>query len=399
MGNKIKREIDGEIGVDGVIKYISSNSLNILGYEHSFMIGKSLQEFTHENIELDFERLGDEDKRICIPFNKIDKEVVYMDLEYDIFIERNFKKIIFSMVDVTKYISQEKKLKRILQIFEKTEDIIYSLDFKPEPNYVYLSPGIEKSLGYSLDEIGPDTSLPCEIVHPDNYEIQMQKSGGKVYNNQNFVTRYKHKLTGEYIWFEDHCMPFYNEQGELIRVDGICRNINHRKKLEEKLKYLSFHDALTGLYNRTYLEEKIKELDEYHETKVGIVVCDLDNLKYTNDKLGHYDGDQILKALGSVIMNSFDEKFVAARFGGDEFIIVLEGLEYEEMKREIANYKNKINRYNLENPKLPIKVSIGFAFTEYSKGNIRELFKKADKNMFKEKIKGKSIDQKTNIVE
>ncbi|SCZ02941.1 sensor domain-containing diguanylate cyclase [Alkaliphilus peptidifermentans] len=220
-----------------------------------------------------------------------------MDVECSLQQDNNSCTIIFSMFDVTKYILRQEKLNRVLQIFEKSDDIIYSFDLKPEPNYIYLSPAIEKCLGYSLDENKKNPFLACDVVHPDYYDVQVSKIRGEIDidSNQSFITRYKHKTSGEYIWFEDQCIPIYDEYGELRRIDGICRNIHERKQLEEKLWYLSYHDTLTGLYNRTYFEERIKELDEGRDVQAGIVICDLDNLKYINDKLGHYEGDQIIK--------------------------------------------------------------------------------------------------------
>jgi len=360
----------------------------VLGYENQFMIGKRINEFTNETLDINRIDLSDQNNRICIPFKKLSGEIIYMDIEFvDNKYSDNYKTI--SMVDVTKYVLQEEKLKRVLQIFEKSEDIIYSLDLKPKPSYVYLSPGIEKSLGYSLDNnVNPFNAL--EVIHPDYSYIQKRKLRGELGCNQSIVTRYKHYISGKYIWFEDYCMPIYNEAGDLVRIDGICRNIQDRKELEEKLKYLSYNDALTGLHNRTYLEENIKELDEKRDVKVGIIICDLDNLKHINDKLGHFEGDQLIKATGEIIKHSFKNKFVAARYGGDEFVIVLEDLRLEQMEAEVFKFKNRICQYNESTHlKLPIHISIGFSYSDNSRGNIREVFKRADKNMFNEKTKTK----------
>jgi len=382
------RELYVEIGQDDIIRNISFNSQEVLGYENQFMIGKRINEFTNETLDINRIDLSDQNNRICIPFKKLSGEIIYMDIEFvDNKYSDNYKTI--SMVDVTKYVLQEEKLKRVLQIFEKSEDIIYSLDLKPKPSYVYLSPGIEKSLGYSLDNnVNPFNAL--EVIHPDYSYIQKRKLRGELGCNQSIVTRYKHYISGKYIWFEDYCMPIYNEAGDLVRIDGICRNIQDRKELEEKLKYLSYNDALTGLHNRTYLEENIKELDEKRDVKVGIIICDLDNLKHINDKLGHFEGDQLIKATGEIIKHSFKNKFVAARYGGDEFVIVLEDLRLEQMEAEVFKFKNRICQYNESTHlKLPIHISIGFSYSDNSRGNIREVFKRADKNMFNEKTKTK----------
>ena len=390
--NIINRELYIEVGIDGVIIEVSPNCVIVLGYEPSDIIGKKFIEIALIDIQLLLEKI-EGNMETYIQIKKANGEIIYMDCA--IVCENN--KFFISMIDVTRFIKDRDRNERVLQIFEKSKDIIYSLDIKPEVKYVYLNPAIEKSLGYTLEENLKNPFIAFEIVHPEHKDIQMKKLNGDIECNQSLVTMYKHKITGEYIWFEDYCMPFYNEDGELIRIDGICRNIQDRKELEERLKYLSYHDALTGLCNRTYFEEQIKCLDEKKDTKVGIVICDLDNLKYVNDKLGHFEGDQLIKSIAEIIKNSFEEKFVASRFGGDEFVIVLEDLEKDEMKKEVQKFKNNINSYNSQNPTFPIQVSMGFAFAEHSQGNVYNVFKKADKNMFREKLQTKNFNYCTDL--
>lgn len=96
-----------------------------------------------------------------------------------------------------------------------------------------------------------------------------------------------------------------------------------RKELENRLRHLSFHDTLTGLYNRTYFDEEVARMKTGRQSPVGIIVMDLNGLKTANDTLGHNAGDALLKAAGEAIARSVRKDEVAARTGGDEFLVLL----------------------------------------------------------------------------
>jgi len=100
-------------------------------------------------------------------------------------------------------------------------------------------------------------------------------------------------------------------------------DITKRKAVEAELKFMSLHDSLTGLYNRISFEQEMQRLDREKFLSVGIIVCDVDGLKLVNDTLGHNAGDKILKTATDILKNSFREKDIIARIGGDEFAILL----------------------------------------------------------------------------
>jgi len=158
------------------------------------------------------------------------------------------------------------------------------------------------------------------------------------------------------------------------------------KKLYEESLYLSLHDALTGLYNRAFFEEEMKRIAGSREQTAGMMVCDVDGLKLINDTLGHKAGDLVLKAVATILMKSFRPDDIVARIGGDEYAVILHhNLEriFEENSRKISE---KINTYNIENPTVPISLSMGFAVSRELSVDMGALFKEADNSMYREKL-------------
>lgn len=152
----------------------------------------------------------------------------------------------------------------------------------------------------------------------------------------------------------------------------------------KKLTYLSYHDSLTGIHNRNYFEKQKEELN-IEDKSIGLIICDLDNLKFINDVFGHEVGDESIKRAAKIIQESVDGNGIVSRIGGDEYVVILENIEYKEVEIAVENIRETIKDYNLRNPQVLIQMSIGFEYSHKSMGRIEEIFRNADKNMYKEK--------------
>jgi len=107
------------------------------------------------------------------------------------------------------------------------------------------------------------------------------------------------------------------------QIAVICRDVTEKKKKEKEIRYLSFHDVLTGLYNRAFFEEELRRLDTGRHLPLSLVFLDVDGLKEVNDALGHEEGDRLLREIARVLQKSTREGDVITRWGGDEFVILL----------------------------------------------------------------------------
>jgi diguanylate cyclase (GGDEF)-like protein/PAS domain S-box-containing protein len=180
--------------------------------------------------------------------------------------------------------------------------------------------------------------------------------------------------------------PIIIDENKVIGGVGIVENISERKVAEKQLKYLSFHDSLTGLYNRAYFEQEMRRLETGRILPVGIIVCDVDGLKLVNDTMGHDTGDALLVAAAEVISQSFRGNDVVSRIGGDEFAVLIPGGSRVVVEDAYKRIKKAIDNYNRENIDLSLSMSVGLAVSSSENIKITELFKEADNSMYREKL-------------
>jgi len=180
--------------------------------------------------------------------------------------------------------------------------------------------------------------------------------------------------------------PKLNSSGDVEYVVCSAEDITERKRAEEQLKYLSLFDPLTRLYNRNYFEQEMKRLGAGRSDPVAVVVCDVDGLKLVNDTLGHSTGDMFLSTAADLIKECFRKDDVVARIGGDEFAVLLPNSDGQVVQDACKRVRSAIERYNNENPDLPLSISIGFAVSGKTSEPLDDVFKEADNNMYREKL-------------
>ena len=166
----------------------------------------------------------------------------------------------------------------------------------------------------------------------------------------------------------------------------IFTDITERKKNEERLKLMSFHDMMTGLYNRAYMMQEMVRLSTGRFNPIGVISCDIDGLKLVNDSLGHGAGDILIATVSKIISRCFRGSDVAARVGGDEFLVFLPFGSNEIVQAACQRLRDAMATHNQKNETTPISISIG-----WSTGNpetykdMEELITIADSLMYKEK--------------
>jgi diguanylate cyclase (GGDEF)-like protein/PAS domain S-box-containing protein len=198
---------------------------------------------------------------------------------------------------------------------------------------------------------------------------------------------------GHEAWVLTSKMPLKNRQGRIVGTMGISRDITDRKRAELRIHYMALHDALTGLPNRSLLEDLLTQaiaLACRNKKHVAVMMLDLDRFKYVNDSFGHHVGDQLLEEVSLRLRSALRESDIVARLGGDEFIICLPAIE-SLSDAELVSKKlieKLVEPLQIEDHCIKIGASIGICEYPTHGENSHQLLQAADVAMYEAKKKG-----------
>ena len=186
------------------------------------------------------------------------------------------------------------------------------------------------------------------------------------------------------VFYEITVSPLRDTTGRITGGIEVVRDASERKLVEERLRHLSSHDILTGLYNRNYFEEELERLQGGRQFPVSFIMADVDDLKVVNDTQGHRAGDELLKRSAILFREVFRSEDVVARIGGDEFAVVLPETDEATVSEVVERIRSGINAWNKAYP-IGIQLSLGSA-TSCSGDSLFEALKTADEQMYRDKV-------------
>lgn len=178
--------------------------------------------------------------------------------------------------------------------------------------------------------------------------------------------------------------PIKDDQEKMKGVVLIFRDATDKKQRQDEIKYLSFHDHLTGLYNRRFYEEELRRLDTKRNLPLTLIIGDINGLKLVNDSFGHIFGDKLIKKVSEVILRGSREDDIISRIGGDEFVVVLPKTDSTEAKQLIKRIENLTK--NEKVGELDISISFGCGTKHHSEEKIEDVFKRAEDQMYLNKL-------------
>ena len=287
--------------------------------------------------------------------------------------------------------SSQEELRERLEFIQVLIDTLPTPIFYNDPNGLYLgcNKAFEEQLGLKRDEILHKNV--CDLFPPDLaslYTGANEAAGNEPHTFEGSITC----ADGE-----SRDMIFYsaifNRSGSSCGgVVGALLDISDRKRSELKLRYLSTHDMLTGIYNRAYFDEELDRLKKGRKFPVSIVMADVDRLKEANDHLGHAAGDELLRHAAEVFRGAFRGDDVAARIGGDEFAAILPNTDESALIEALERLQAALILNNAEHPENPLSLSIGAA-TAHSGEELMAAWRMADQRMYGHK-KGRRSSSK-----
>ncbi|MBS9476832.1 sensor domain-containing diguanylate cyclase [Ancylobacter radicis] len=218
-------------------------------------------------------------------------------------------------------------------------------------------------------------------MHRHFREQLIELWNGKLFHQREVVN---YTLAGEelHVHLQFSVLPGHEHDWSLVQV--ALTDITARKKAEAYLEYLGKHDVLTQLYNRSFYADELNRLERKGPFPVTIIMIDLNNLKLVNDQLGHAAGDTLLRRAGEVLSKAVDRPSCAARIGGDEFAILLPGIDAAGGQAVMENIGKLIELNNQFYSATALSVSIGMA-TSLTGERLEQVVKRADFAMYQDK--------------
>lgn len=303
-----------------------------------------------------------------------------------------------------KQLAESERLHRY--IVNTSPDIIYILN--QEGFFTFINERIESLLGYSKEEIiGKHYSF---LVHHDDmeqakYVFNERRIGARA--AKNIELRLKCKDDGNSRHFKNRSIPIelsatgmYTGKGDsrksYVGTYGVARDVTERKIAEETINFQAYHDLLTKLPNRALLRDRLQlaiSQAKRDDESLAVMFLDLDRFKNINDTLGHMIGDELLQQVSSRLQDCIRAGDTLARFGGDEFTLMLPKLQ--NSRSDASKLAEKITEalkqpFNVDGHELYVSTSIGIALYPQDGSNIDSLIKHADVAMYHVKGQGKN---------
>jgi diguanylate cyclase (GGDEF)-like protein/PAS domain S-box-containing protein len=300
-------------------------------------------------------------------------------------------------IDVTESKRREEQLGYQAHLLENIQDAVMATD--EHFTLTAWNKGAEQMFGWRADEVlGRKVHEVVRSAYSEERLDQVLRELSE--SGQQRTDAVKYHKDGSPIYAEELTIALRGKQGEISGYLSIMRDLTERKESERlrrseaRLRYQAFHDLLTGLANRhlflEHLEQALRRTGRTRGRKVAVLFMDLDNFKLINDSLGHQLGDVLLTAVSERLQGCLRPHDTLARFGGDEFTVLLEEVANSNEAVQVAARILETFRspFVLDGREVVVTASIGIALGTASTKNAEEVLRDADTAMYRAKAQG-----------
>ena len=283
---------------------------------------------------------------------------------------------------------------KLASLVAKVPGAVFRCELTPPYRDLFMSAAIEDLTGYPHHRFSQDLEL-YDLI-PDRHRAELDAEIARaVAAHRPYLVEYEiEHRDGRLRWIEERGQVHYGDDGEPLWIDGAMTDLTLRKELEERLAHDATHDPLTGLLNRTRLLEHLEQAlarSERLGSLTAVLFVDLDRFKLVNDALGHTAGDELLVHFTRRLRSVLRESDLAARPGGDEFVIVCTDLDGPSEAEAIANRVSQVlsDPFTVSGRTVFVTASIGIAYGE-SGANAGDLLRSADAAAYRAKDRGRN---------
>lgn len=391
----------------GIIQAVNQPTTQLLGYDAEELIGENIKilipEGMHRNQHDDylkqatgkFKRILNKDRMLFSQHKDghlIPSEISVSTLNLD-----NETQFLGVIRDISERFELMQRLASEEQLYRNTFELaaVGIAHIGLDGHWLRVNQALENILGY--DGASLQSITLQQVVHPEDVSLDQRERLKLLSDELDKYTldlRFIHR-DGRTLWAE-FCVALARDiQHQPLYFIAVLEDISLRKNMTERLKHMASKDFLSGLYNRrTFMQEAARELAHSIQNYqcMSLILLDIDHFKSINDEYGHQIGDEAIKHIAKHLSQSARNVDILARFGGEEFIVVLGNTQESEAAEIAERMRLRLcnNTLNTDDMTLSVTASFGVSCSNHSITSLEQLISQADKSMYQAKIRGRN---------
>ena len=387
------------LSAEGTIRDLNALTLELTGLTRDDLVGHSFARMVAAD---DYSRLGvmwqamllaEEVDKPIFELRHVDGSVAVVEADVHTPVH-DPNRVVVALRDITQRVAESAELEQAQTRFRlafQSAPIGMVMSSAATGRLLDVNEALAEMLGFQRsDLIGASLQ---DITHPDDWNVsrlQLASAADGAASSYKLDQRYI-RADGQVVWARTSVSVMSDQQGNPL-VIAHFEDITEERRAAAHLQWAASHDELTGLPNRThFLEQLRRRLDGAELGSIAVLFIDLDNFKVVNDSLGHAVGDELLRGMSERLRSVVRDRDMLGRFGGDEFIVMLDGLQLDLSPADVAERLREAISQPLivENSELYVSGSIGIAFADRAGVTAEELLRDADAAMYRAKTRGR----------